>query len=226
MKNKRFMKNKAALALIFGAALMLGMSAAGCGKGKTPSENPEAGQEKNSAQAGSENQEDRTEGQINRPVEQENQPGLGTFEAKTLDGETFTQEDIAKKDATLINFWTTYCGPCIEEMPKIAEFAKTLPDNVQIITVCLDTGTEADSAKEILEKAGFSGATLVSGDGGLAEVVGGIMYTPTTIVVDQEGNVVGDAIIGGQKNLEETFTASINEALKAAGKTEIGNGDE
>lgn len=63
--------------------------------------------------------------------------------------------------------------------------------------------------------------TLVSGDGGLAEVVGGIMYTPTTIVVDAEGYIVGDAVIGGQEHLAEVYTAAINEALKASGKAEI-----
>lgn len=149
---------------------------------------------------------------------------LGVFEAKTLDGGTFTQEDIAKKDATLINFWATYCGPCLQEMPDIAKLAKELPDNVQIITVCLDG--KAELAKEILEEAGFEGTTLISCSGALAEIAGQILYVPTTIVVDQEGNRIGDEIIGGQENLEDVFVSAINQALRAAGKAEIDYAEE
>lgn len=60
---------------------------------------------------------------------------LGSFQAVTLDGGTFTQADIAGKDVTIINFWGTFCAPCIAEMPDLAAFAKALPDNVQLITV-------------------------------------------------------------------------------------------
>ena len=45
---------------------------------------------------------------------------LGSFQAVTLDGGTFTQADIAGKDVTIINFWGTFCAPCIAEMPDLA----------------------------------------------------------------------------------------------------------
>lgn len=54
--------------------------------------------------------------------------GLGSlrdFTAGTLDGGTFTQEDIAAKDVTIVNFWGLTCGPCIAEMPDLAAFAVT-----------------------------------------------------------------------------------------------------
>lgn len=213
MKKKRFVKSRRSKLLFVGVVFACTIFTAGCGKEKAPAESTE---------------ERTTQGSTEISTETSEETGLeiGTFEAKALDGQTFTEEDIAKKDATLINFWATYCGPCIEELPDIAKLEKELPDNVQIVTVCLDAGTEADSAEEILKEAGFEGVTLVSGDGGLAEIIGSIMYTPTTIVVDSEGKLVGDAIIGGQKNLEEAFTAAINEALKSEGKTEIKHGEE
>ena len=40
---------------------------------------------------------------------------LKTFTAKTLGGGTFTQEDIAAKDVTVINFWSLLCGYCVDE---------------------------------------------------------------------------------------------------------------
>ena len=46
-------------------------------------------------------------------------------------------------------------------------------------------------------------------------------YTPTTVLVDSEGNTVGEAIIGGKENLAEFYTACINSALTDMGKDEI-----
>lgn len=52
---------------------------------------------------------------------------LGEFQAKTLQGGSFTQEDIAAKDVTVLNMWSTTCGPCVNEMPEVAAFAAALP---------------------------------------------------------------------------------------------------
>lgn len=147
---------------------------------------------------------------------------LKAFTAQTLDGGTFTQDDIKSKDVTVINFWTTFCGPCIAEMPDLAAFAKALPENVQFITVCLDApmGNE-ESAKKILQESGYEGITLVSGDGDFAMICNSVQYTPTTIFIDREGNMAGDAVIGGQQDLSGTFLEAVNGVLKSSGKAEI-----
>ena len=148
---------------------------------------------------------------------------LQSFEAKTLDGGTFTNEGFAEKDVTIINFWATFCGPCLAEMSDIAEFEKSLPDNVQLITVCLDGEGDTEGAESILNDAGYEGITLLSGDGDFEQVCGQILYIPTTIIVDQNGNMLGDAIVGGQVDLEETYRTAINNALLSMGKAEIGD---
>ena len=48
-------------------------------------------------------------------------------------------------------------------MPEIADFEKALPDNVAMLTVCLDGYGNEDSVKEVLENAGFEGVTLITG---------------------------------------------------------------
>ena len=146
---------------------------------------------------------------------------LAAFTAETLQGGTFTQDDIAAKDVTAVNFWSLTCGPCIAEMPDLAAYAKALPDNVQLITVCLDgKGNEAVAA-QILEECGFEGVTLVSGDGDLLSLCANLMYTPTTVFADSQGQLVGEAIIGGQRDLFGTYTAAVNQVLAAGGKAEI-----
>lgn len=147
---------------------------------------------------------------------------LQSFTASTLDGGTFTQDDIQSKDLTIINFWGTFCSPCIREMPDLAAFSKALPENVQFITACIDAQGNLSAAETILEQTGYDGITLVSADGDFAELMNSIQAVPTTVFVDSDGNLVGDAIEGGGfENLSEVFLAAANQALTESGKAEI-----
>lgn len=151
---------------------------------------------------------------------------LKDFEAETLNGGVFTQDNLAEKDVTVFNFWSLTCGPCIAEMPDLAAFEKGLPENVQLLTVCLDGGSNMERTKEILEEAGFEGTTLLGGNGDFWEILCGIQYTPTTLIVDTDGNIVGAPIIGGQKDLGRAFTEAVNQALRKMGKEEIAYAEE
>jgi thiol-disulfide isomerase/thioredoxin len=210
-KNSKTVKNKYGKrkVLTFGLMLMLGLCVTGCSSDHRDSE----------AEEGSSQTVDDTAGSEEQGL------ALRSFEALTLDGASFTQEDLAQKDVTVINFWSTLCGPCLEEMPDIAKFEAALPDNVSLVTVCLDGLYDTERVEEILEEAGYEGITLIWGDGDFLNLCREILYTPTTIMVDQDGNMVGEVIIGGQWNLEETYTEAVNQVLTAMGKAEIGNAE-
>ena len=148
-------------------------------------------------------------------------PDLKSFTAQTLDGGTLTEKDLAGRDLTVINIWQTTCGPCIDEMPELAKLAKALPDNVSLITWCLDGLDEKAAAKEILEDSGFENATIISGDGDLLKLYRSLMYTPTTVALDSDGNMVGEPLIGSPENAEEAYKDYINQALGSIGKEPV-----
>lgn len=211
------MKNKKWFITILGIILSCSFLLNGCSKeqnGSQPSDEQNVSQASDVPQ--NEDKDSVQEADDERGI-------LQSFKAKTLDGGMFTNEDFAEKDVTIINFWATFCGPCLAEMPDIAEFEKSLPDNVQLITVCLDGEGDTEGAESILNDAGYEGITLLSGDGDFEQVCGEILYIPTTIFVDQNGNMLGDAIVGGQVDLEETYRTAVNNALLSMGKAEIGD---
>lgn len=144
-----------------------------------------------------------------------------SFTAGTLDGGTFTQDDIKSKDLTIINYWGMFCGPCRSEMPDLAAYAKALPENVQLITICIDAFDDLEDTKEFLNSCGYEGVTLVSGDEALASVVNQVQSFPTTVFVNSKGEVTGETIVGTQPDLAAAFTAAANKVLKAEGKAEI-----
>lgn len=122
-------------AMLFGTMLFCSICMSGCGEENTTSNQQESQSQKETDKLGSGNDlEESKSGFCN----------LNQFTAKTLDQQDFTKEDIASKDVTVLNFWSLLCGPCIQEMPEIAKFAKSLPENVQVLTVCLDGAEEID----------------------------------------------------------------------------------
>lgn len=151
--------------------------------------------------------------------------GLRSFSAVTLAGDSFTQDDLASKDLTVLNFWGTYCQPCIEEMPYLAKFAKALPENVQLITVCVDAQIAPDEARDLLAQAEFEGITLVDGSGDFSALLENVQAIPTTVFVDGAGNLGSKAVVGGgyddYEEFCETFLSAVNGALKESGKAEI-----
>ncbi len=202
------MKNKKLYSVLFGFMVSIMAETAGCGKTEDIAPSPEAPV-----------QEEEDEGELEGTAAALG--SLQSFNAESLEGDAFTEEDIQGKDVTIINFWALTCPPCIAEMPELAALEKALPEHVQLITVCLDGASDKESTKSILEDAGFEGVTLVTGDGDLAALCGSIRYTPTTVLVNGEGNLVGDAIIGGQEELADAYLAAVNAVLKAEGKAEV-----
>ncbi len=148
------------------------------------------------------------------------EPGLRSFSAATLDGGSFSPEDIAAKDVTVINFWALSCAPCIAEMPDLAAFAAALPENVGVATVCLDGYGDQETALEVLEGTDLVSSTVISGNGDLASLCSALIYTPTTVLVDGEGTLM-EVIVGGQADLSGTYLAAVNKVLAASGKAEI-----
>lgn len=125
---------------------------------------------------------------------------MPSFTTKDLEGNTVTESIFAEKDLTVVNIWGTFCPPCIEEMPELGEWAGNMPDNVQIVGLIIDINGEEDTthrdlAVTITEKAGAEFPQIIA-NGEFADILNGVVGVPTTLFVDQDGNIVGEPIVG------------------------------
>ena len=146
-------------------------------------------------------------------------PDIRFFDASLLDGSAATAEELFDgKDVTVINCWATWCPPCLEEMDELADFAKTLPDNVQLVTYCVDGTQHKDECARILEEAGFEGKTMISANGDFTTLIEQMQYVPTTIFVDSVGRQLCDSLIGSPNDFASAYTERINAGLKSLGK--------
>ena len=121
---------------------------------------------------------------------------LRALKAVDLNGNEVRAEIFADYDLTMINIWATWCGPCVQELPELAELHASLPKNVNLITICADGAEEAEAAKGMLLESGASFVTI-SGDESLRSgLLKNVAAYPTTIFVDRNGSVVGSSFPG------------------------------
>lgn len=89
----------------------------------------------------------------------------------------------------LLNFWASWCGPCLEEMPRFFDWQKDYgARGLQIIGVSMDD--DPAPAKRLLARRPAP-YPMVLGDAKLGGAFGGVMGLPLTFLIDPEGRVAG-----------------------------------
>ena len=146
------------------------------------------------------------------------------FEGKDLDGNTVKSDELFSGNAvTVVNFWFTTCNPCVGELAELDALNKELAKKggaligVNTFTLDGDKAAIAD-AKDVLAKKGATYQNIYFGSGGDAgKFVENVFAYPTTYVVDRNGNIVGDPIVGAVtgKTQAEALQAQIDKALAA-----------
>ena len=120
------------------------------------------------------------------------------FSAKTIKGETVTNEIFASKKITIVNIWGTFCPPCIGEMPELGEMARSMPADAQIIGLILDASENSSQIQKALQITQEANANFVNivPDENLMSFIENVEAVPTTVFVNSKGEVVGRAVIG------------------------------
>ena len=147
-----------------------------------------------------------------------------TFEGKDLDGNTVKSDELFSGNAvTVVNFWFTTCNPCVGELAELDALNKELAEKggalIGVNTFTLD-GDEAaiSEAKDVLAKKGATYQNVYfNSDGEAGKFTTNIFAYPTTYVVDRNGNIVGEPIVGAitEKNQAEKLQKFIDQALAA-----------
>ena len=146
------------------------------------------------------------------------------FEGKDLDGNTVKSDELfSGNTVTVVNFWFTTCNPCVGELAELDALNKELAEKggalIGVNTFTLG-GDEAaiSEAKDVLAKKGVTYQNVYfDSDGEAGKFAANIFAYPTTYVVDRNGNIVGDPIVGAitETKQAEALQAQIDKALSA-----------
>lgn len=127
------------------------------------------------------------------------------FKTETLDGKEIDSTIFKDSNITMVNIWATYCGPCIVEMPELQKlYEEVKGEKINIIGVITDTPDEDNEelAKQILGKKGVKFTNIIPDENIKNNILKDISGVPTTLFVDNKGNIIGEVILGSRSSEE------------------------
>ena len=145
------------------------------------------------------------------------------FSGQDYDGNSVDESLFSKNAVTVINFWFTGCKPCVAELSKLNELNDAIKsmggEVVGINTETFDGNkTAIKEAKTLLKSQGAKYRNLsIDSSSDAGKYASDIMAFPTTILVDRNGNIVGDPMLGGIDNQDnyDTLMKQIQSVIDA-----------
>lgn len=128
------------------------------------------------------------------------------FSGQDYDGNSVDESLFSGNAVTVVNFWFTGCKPCVAELSKLNELNDAIKSmGGEVIGINTETFDENEAAieeaKKILESQGAAYRNLsIDSDSAAGKYAADIMAFPTTILVDRNGNIIGEPMLGGIDN--------------------------
>lgn len=109
------------------------------------------------------------------------------FEVDSLEGEPFKLEDLLKKNVVMLDFWATWCGPCVAALPEVAGAAEATKDK-GVLFYAVNIQEDPEQIKEFLKEHKLDVPVLLDAAGEIAQKyqVSGI---PQTVLIGKDGRV-------------------------------------
>ena len=128
------------------------------------------------------------------------------FTLRTSTGEEFNLREQRGKPVFL-NFWATWCGPCIAEMPDMQKLQNTMGDSIQIVGI--DLRESRSTVLRFVIRYGYTWTFILDSTGGVSNTYG-VSGIPTSYFLNARGEIVRKFV--GSRNYE-TFLEATRLAL-------------
>lgn len=135
------------------------------------------------------------------------------FNLDMLDGTKFHLAD-RKGKIVVLDFWATWCGPCMQAMPMTEEIVLGFADQ-QVELVAVNLEEQAATIKSVLERHKLKVPVVLDRDGSVAARYS-VTAIPQTVLIDREGKIVR-LFVGGGKNAADALREAIKEVIENKG---------
>ena len=131
------------------------------------------------------------------------------FTAELVNGDSFTLSD-HKGKVILLNFWATWCGPCVGEMPAFTKLTEQYGDDLVLLAV--NSGESKKVVTNFLLDNGYTYPVALDTDYAISSIYpsDGIPYT---VIFDAEGNVAHIQVSAGDADTMYTYYSQLIDGL-------------
>jgi peroxiredoxin len=137
------------------------------------------------------------------------------FTATGVDGKTYKLQDALKKGPVLLDFWATYCKPCMQELPQMQKLWEKYRDKgFGFLTISGDDSRSISKLKPLIQSKGFKFPTLLDTDKKINNLYNVRNY-PTSVLIAHDGRIVAQTqgyTPGDEKEMEKRILALLGEA--------------
>ncbi|MBX9654235.1 TlpA family protein disulfide reductase [bacterium] len=136
------------------------------------------------------------------------------FELDHVDGGKFRLAD-AKGSIVVLDFWASWCGPCLQTMPQVVKVAREFADK-KVILIGVNLEESAAKVKAALDRLGLDLKVVLDSDGDTAEKYGATAI-PQTVIIDQTGNV-SHVFVGANPRFDDVLREAIQKLIEKDAK--------
>ncbi len=112
------------------------------------------------------------------------------FELPTLDGSTLRLSDHLGKEVVLIDFWATFCKPCLRAMPELdALYRKHQSRGLLVLGVSIDAAAELDEVRAEVQKTGVSFPILLDQETRVVSLYNPRTSAPYSVLIGRDGRI-------------------------------------
>jgi len=119
------------------------------------------------------------------------------FSLTTLTGDTLDQTVFTDNKLIMVNYWATWCGPCVGEIPDLIKISKEYANKDFAIIGVLTGDDDIEGAKQFIADQGMN-YPVVTPEAFFQDHADGISAIPTTMFFDSTGKQIGDTVVGSK----------------------------
>lgn len=116
-----------------------------------------------------------------------------SFSANTIDGKTIHSEQF-KGRVTILDFWASWCKPCVEKFPEVKDILSQLGNRIHIIFINVDVKSRVGRARKIIDEYGLPGPHVITGKGEadpiwkmFGSMENNSLTIPLYVLIDEQG---------------------------------------
>ena len=114
------------------------------------------------------------------------------FTIETFDGKTIRSSELLKNGPIFLDFWATWCQPCIRALPHINSFVKKYP-KLNVVVVSVDRPRDKDKAHNFVKTRRYEFIHAFDGSNKDLQSIFNMTTPPRSIIIAQDGEIIMDS---------------------------------